>query len=90
MGVQVEESKAKRQAELAREAQWARSVMATDAAVREQQRRADDFRKAQAAARAAFLREQASEKAARDARLAETYANKLAPEYFSQFGTSHR
>ena len=43
----MEELKAKRQAEAAREAQWARTAMATDAAVKEQQRRADDFRKRQ-------------------------------------------
>jgi RIB43A len=86
----VEELKAKRQEARAREAQWARMTMDTDAAIKEQQRRADDFRKAQAAARLAFLQRQAAEKAERDAKLAETYQNKIAPEYFSQFGTSHR
>jgi hypothetical protein len=33
---------------------------------------------------------QIAEKTARDAAQRELYANSIAPEYFSQFGTSHR
>jgi hypothetical protein len=47
-------------------------------------------RRAAAAAAAAALRRQAAEKAARDVALRETYANRVAPAYFDQFGTSHR
>ena len=88
--MQVEELKAKRQAAVAAEALWARTSQDTDAAVRERQRLADDFRRQQAAAQLAFQQEQAAAKRARDAALNETYANKIAPEFFSQFGTSHR
>lgn len=88
--MQVEELKAKRRAAVAAEAQWARTAQDTDAAVRERQRAADDFRKQQAAAQLAFQQQQVEAKQARDAALNETYANKVAPEFFSQFGTSHR
>ena len=44
----------------------------------------------QEAERLAYLQKQAQEKAERDAKLKDTYANTIAPEYFSQFGTSHR
>jgi hypothetical protein len=43
-----------------------------------------------AAAGAAALRRQAEEKAARDAALRESYANRVTASYFDQFGTSHR
>ncbi len=36
------------------------------------------------------LKRQTEEKAARDQALADLYANKIAPEFFTQFGTSHR
>lgn len=90
MRLQVEEVKAKRRAERDREAAWARTAADTDKAMREQERAAAAFRNAQAAERLAFLQKQAAEKAARDAKRNETYANKIAPEFFSQFGTSHR
>lgn len=90
MTLQLEELKAKRQAMAQREAEWARKAFETDTAIRELQRKADDFRKQQAAEQLAFQTKQAEEKKARDAKLAETYANKVAPEYFAQFGTSHR
>lgn len=51
---------------------------------------ADDFRRKQAAAAAEVLRRQVEEKAARDAQIKETYANKVSDSYFQQFGTSHR
>jgi hypothetical protein len=51
---------------------------------------ADDFRRKQAAAAAEVLRRQVEEKAARDAQIKETYANKVSDSYFKQFGTSHR
>jgi hypothetical protein len=88
--VQLEELKAKRQAMVNREADWARKALDTDTAIRELQRKADDFRKQQAAEQLAFQKRQVEEKKDRDAKLAETYANKAAPEYFAQFGTSHR
>jgi hypothetical protein len=87
---QVEEKKRIRREELEREANWARLAFQTDKIITEQQRLADDFRKHQEADRLAFLKQQAQEKQERDARLRETYENKVAPEYFSQFGTSHR
>ena len=87
---QTEEMKLKRQAELAREAGWARTALDVDNALREKQRMADDFRKQQADQRLQFLRAQAEEKRLRDIKLTDTYANKIAPEYFSQFGMSHR
>lgn len=87
---QLEELKAKRRAERMTEACWARTALEVDCALKEQQRMADGFRKQQAAERLAFLQAQAEEKRLRDAKLDNTYANKIAPEYFSQFGTSHR
>lgn len=47
--------------------------------------------KAQMARQAAdFLKRQMSEKEARDASIKALYANSARPEYFKQFGTSHR
>ena len=47
--------------------------------------------KAQMARQAAdFLKRQMSEKEARDASIKALYANTARPEYFKQFGTSHR
>lgn len=51
---------------------------------------ADEFRRKQAAAAAAVLKEQMAAKAARDAQIKELYANKVTDDYFKQFGTSHR
>ncbi|WIA12984.1 hypothetical protein OEZ85_006596 [Tetradesmus obliquus] len=59
-------------------------------AVMQQAQAADDFRRKQAAAAAEVLRRQVEEKAARDAQIKETYANKVSDSYFQQFGTSHR
>jgi hypothetical protein len=87
---QVEDSKDRRQKELAREAEWARVALATDKAIKEQQRQADDFRRRQELDRLAFLKAQRAEKEARDARLNDVYANKATGAYFAQFGTSHR
>lgn len=37
-----------------------------------------------------ILKKQQEEKAERDKHLASLYRNKMAPEFFTQFGTSHR
>lgn len=87
---QLEELKTKRRAERVKEACWARTALEVDGALKEQQRMADDFRKKQAKERLAFLHAQAEEKRQRDEKMNGTYANKIAPEYFAQFGSSHR
>jgi hypothetical protein len=52
--------------------------------------RVDDFKRQQLARAAEVLRKQQEEKTVRDKALNDLYANKVAPEYFLQFGTSHR
>lgn len=51
---------------------------------------ADAFKRKQAEAAAAVLKEQMAAKAAKDAAEKELYANKVTEGYFQQFGTSHR
>lgn len=87
---QQQELKARRQEEVRKESQWARTHYMTDKAIKEQQRQVDQFRRQQEQERLAFLKRQAEEKRARDAALNEVYANAVSPGYFAQFGTSHR
>ena len=51
---------------------------------------AEEFRRQQAAAAAQVLQRQVAEKASRTQALDATYAGEIRPEYFTQFGTSHR
>ena len=51
---------------------------------------AESFKRKQAEAAAAVLKEQMAAKAAKDAAAKELYANKVTEDYFMQFGTSHR
>ena len=48
------------------------------------------FKASMARKAANFLEGQMLEKAARDTRIAALYTNEPKPEYFMQFGTSHR
>lgn len=50
----------------------------------------DKFKQKQARQAADFLQQQAEEKRQRDKELKELYSNAIAPEFFQQFGTSHR
>lgn len=87
---QMEEKKARLAAEAAADAAYARSQNDILHAMNAQAARVDEFKKQQLARAADVLRKQAEEKAVRDKATAELYANKIAPEYFLQFGTSHR
>mmetsp|Transcript_10904 Transcript_10904/g.18922 ORF Transcript_10904/g.18922 Transcript_10904/m.18922 type:complete len:368 (+) Transcript_10904:113-1216(+) len=87
---QMEEKKARLAAEAAEEQRYARTQADILRAMDAQAIRVDDFRQQQVSRAAEVLRKQREEKQARDAGLKELYANKVAPEYFMQFGTSHR
>jgi hypothetical protein len=50
----------------------------------------ETFKRQQAAAAAEVLQRQMAEKTSRTVSLNQTYAGQIRPEYFSQFGTSHR
>ncbi|MEW5303281.1 MAG: hypothetical protein WDW36_005988 [Sanguina aurantia] len=53
-------------------------------------RQVEEFRRNQAARSSGILRKQQEEKASRDKELKALYQNAISPEYFQQFGTSHR
>lgn len=55
-----------------------------------QAQRVDEFKKAQLARAADILKKQTAEKQDRDKHLSTLYRNAIAPEFFTQFGTSHR
>ncbi len=57
---------------------------------RMQAQRVEEFKKAQLARATDILKRQAGEKKDRDEHLAKLYRNAIAPEFFTQFGTSHR
>ena len=48
------------------------------------------FKNTMAQKAAQFLQAQVAEKALRDDQIAALYSNEAKPEYFRQFGTSHR
>ncbi|KAJ9504974.1 hypothetical protein QJQ45_030463 [Haematococcus lacustris] len=87
---QMEEKKARDAAREAEDAQYARNQNGILRAMDAQAARVDDFKRQQLAKAADVLRKQTEEKTARDKALSELYANKIAPEFFQQFGTSHR
>lgn len=87
---QMEEARAKRAAEAAEEAAYARTQSDIQRALAAQAGRVDDFRKAQALRSQDVLRKQMEDKAQRDKDLSSLYKNKIDDTYFQQFGTSHR
>jgi len=87
---QMEENKARAAAQAAEEAAYARTQADILRAMDAQAARVDEFKKQQLARAADVLKRQAEEKGVRDKALSDLYANKIAPEYFLQFGTSHR
>ncbi|KAG2450209.1 hypothetical protein HYH02_000310 [Chlamydomonas schloesseri] len=87
---QMEEKKARRAQEQLENMMYARTQHDIQRALQEQAQRVDEFKKAQMARAAEILKKQQEEKADRDKHLASLYRNKMAPEFFTQFGTSHR
>lgn len=87
---QMEEAKARREQEQAEELMYARTQNDIFRQLNEQARRVDDFKKNQAVKAAEMLQKQNAEKQDRDKYNKDLYTNKLAPEFFGQFGTSHR
>ena len=87
---QIEEARAKRAAQVAEEASYARTQSDIQRALNAQAARVDDFKKAQAARASEVLKRQAEEKAQRDKELSGLYKNKIDDAFFGQFGTSHR
>lgn len=87
---QMEEKKARMAAQAAEDAAYARTQADILRAMDAQACRVDDFKKQQLAKAAGVLRAQREEKQVRDKARDDLYANKVAPEYFLQFGTSHR
>lgn len=87
---QMAEAKAKRAAEAAAAADHARKQAAINKAMLEQAARVEQFKREQASNLADRLKAQMEEKRSSDRARDELYAGKIAPEYFGQFGTSHR
>lgn len=87
---QMEEAKAKRAAQQAEEAFYARTQHDISRALAAQARTVDDFKKAQAQRAQDFLKKQMEDKEQRDKEQADLYRNKIDDSYFLQFGTSHR
>ncbi len=87
---QMEEKKARLAAQAAEEAAYARTQADILRAMDAQAQRVDEFKRQQLARAANVLKAQREEKQVRDKATAELYTNKIAPEYFLQFGTSHR
>lgn len=87
---QMEEKKARRAQAALEESSYARTQHGIQRALDEQARQVEEFRRNQAARSSGILKKQAEEKAARDKELNALYKNAIAPEYFQQFGTSHR
>lgn len=87
---QMEENKARRAAKELEEQMFSKLQLDVKRALDEQARRVDDFKKTQLERAQDVLKKQMAEKEARDKSNADLYRNKIAPDYFTQFGTSHR
>ena len=87
---QVEEKKARQQRDLEDESMQARQQQDTLHQMYEKARAIEDFNREKTRRYADFLKRQMQEKQERDVRIKALYANDVAPEYFLQFGTSHR
>ncbi|KAK9816917.1 hypothetical protein WJX72_007072 [[Myrmecia] bisecta] len=87
---QMEDRAARRQAELQAELLYARTQANVARAIDVHALQVEDFKADQARKAAAFLKAQMAEKQQRDAELKGLYTNPPKPEYFAQFGTSHR
>ncbi|KAL0029410.1 hypothetical protein WJX77_005278 [Trebouxia sp. C0004] len=87
---QVAEKKARQQQLLHEDWQYARSQADIARNMASQANQVELFKATMARKAANFLEGQMVEKAARDAQIAALYTNEPKPEYFRQFGTSHR
>ncbi|GLI69089.1 hypothetical protein VaNZ11_013634 [Volvox africanus] len=87
---QMEEKKARRAQEQLENMTYARTQQDIQRALQEQAQRVEEFKKAQLARATDILKRQAEEKQDRDKHLSTLYRNAIAPEFFTQFGTSHR
>lgn len=87
---QMEDKKARREQQALEDMAYARGQADIQRALAEQQARVDDFRKTQMARATDVLKRQMAEKQERDKNLGVLYKNQIAPEFFTQFGTSHR
>ncbi|GFR41104.1 hypothetical protein Agub_g1749 [Astrephomene gubernaculifera] len=87
---QMEEKKARRAQEQLENMMYARTQHDIQRALQEQAQRVEEFRKAQLDRATDILKKQAAEKQDRDKHLSTLYRNAIAPEFFTQFGTSHR
>ncbi|KAG2499975.1 hypothetical protein HYH03_002260 [Edaphochlamys debaryana] len=87
---QMEEKKARRAQEQLENMMYARNQHDIQRALQEQAQRVDEFKKTQMARAQDILKKQQQEKAERDKHLSTLYRNAIAPEFFGQFGTSHR
>eukprot|EP00798_Chlamydomonas_sp_ICE-L_P013944 gene13944-19880_t len=87
---QMEENKARKAAKDLEEQMFSKLQVDVNRAMNEQARRVDDFKKIQMDRASEVLKKQMAEKEARDKGQNDLYRNKIAPDYFTQFGTSHR
>lgn len=87
---QVETNKQRKQDEIRQKSMEDRMILDQNSQLLERVRRVEAHRLEQAKRDANFLQEQMEEKRKRDNDLKNLYANKIAGEFFSQFGTSHR
>lgn len=87
---QVEEKKERTQRHLQEEAMDDRNLLDVNRELQERARQVEIVRRQKAQREAEYLKQQMEEKKQRDKELKDLYANKVAGEYFSQFGSSHR
>jgi len=88
--VQVRAAEARRAAAAADELEYARQMVAVKRAMDDMERRRREFMATQNRSMAEFQRTQAADAAERTKTLNETYSNRVTPDYFQQFGRSHR
>eukprot|EP00891_Asterochloris_glomerata_P005719 jgi/Astpho2/5719/fgenesh1_pm.00079_%23_56_t len=87
---QMAEKQSRKQQELQEEAEYADLQARIGRSILQQAYQVEEFKAQMARQAADFLKRQMSEKEARDASIKALYANSARPEYFKQFGTSHR
>lgn len=87
---QMDELKTRREQERMDEVTYARTQADINRQLNEQVMQVDNFRRQQAARVSDVLKKQMDEKAVRDKARDDLYSNQVAPDYFNQFGTSHR
>lgn len=87
---QLEDMKERKQKQMQEEAMDDRALLDVNRELQERARQVETVRRKKAQKEAEYLKQQMEEKRQRDKELKDLYANKVAGEFFSQFGSSHR